>query len=169
MSECRTPEEEVDVWWGSYAARTMLPSFVACLVLTVLIDLVCWLALPRYLLRWSVIILSGLLWLVQTLRWLHHILGYNYRLTNRRLYVEHGLFAPETAVADLDRIKAVKVGANVIQRRLGVGRVAVYVDDDAQLPLILDGVLHPWHVREMIARQAGQVKKSLPIQSPFVG
>jgi membrane protein YdbS with pleckstrin-like domain len=166
MSEGQAPDEEVDVWWGGYAARTMVPSLVVCVVLTVLIDLMCWLTLPRYLLRWSVVSLTGLLWLVQTLRWLHHLLGYNYRLTTRRLYVEHGLFAPETAVADLDRIKAVKVAASLLQRRLGVGKVAVYVDDDAQLPLILDGVLHPWHVREMIARQAGQAKKTLQIEAP---
>jgi membrane protein YdbS with pleckstrin-like domain len=156
MSERREPEEEVDVWWGAYAARTMTPSFVACLVLTVLIDLLCWLVLPRYLLRWSVVGLTGLLWLVQTLRWLHHILAYNYRLTNRRLYVEHGLVAPVTAVADLDRVKAVKVGASFVQRRLGVGRVAVYLEDDAQLPLILDGVRHPWRIRELIEKTRKQ-------------
>jgi hypothetical protein len=165
MSESRAPQEEVDVWWGSYAARTMIPSFVICLVLTLLIDLVCWLVLPRYLLRWSVFVLTGLLWLVQTLRWLYRVLGYNYRLTNRRLYVERGLAAPMIAVADLDRIKTVKVRASFVQSRLGVGRVAVYLDDDARMPLYLDGVVHPWRVREMIAQQAGQVKKSLPTQN----
>jgi uncharacterized membrane protein YdbT with pleckstrin-like domain len=144
------PEEEVEVWWGSYAARTMLPSFVACLVLTVIIDVVCWLVLPRFLLRWSVFILTGLLWLAQTLRCAYHLVGYNYRLTTRHLFVEHGLVAPVTVSADLNRIKAVKVGAGFLQRRLGVGRVAVYLEDDAQLPLILDGVRHPWRVRELI-------------------
>jgi membrane protein YdbS with pleckstrin-like domain len=158
--------EEVEVWWGSYAARTMLPSFLACLVLTVLIDLGCWLLLPKFLSRWSVVILTGLVWLVQTLRCLYRVLGYNYRLTTRRLYVEHGVVAPITAAADLERIKAVKVGAGFLHRGLGVGRVAVYLDDDVQLPLLLDGVRHPWRVCEMISRQAAQAKKLVRTSSP---
>jgi hypothetical protein len=162
-------DEEVDVWWGSYAARTMLPSFVVCLVLTVLIDLVCWLLLPRSFLRGSVVGLTGLLWLAQLLRWLRRILGYNYRLTDRRLFVEHGLVAPVTAEAELTRVKALKVGASYLNRLLGVGRVAVYLDDDAQLPLILDGVRQPGQIRDLIARQVAQAKKSTPAQPPLVG
>jgi membrane protein YdbS with pleckstrin-like domain len=151
-------DEEVEVWWGSYAARTMLPSFVVCLVLTVLIDLVCWLLLPRPFLRWSVVSLTGLVWLVQLLRWLRRILGYNYRLTDRRLFVEHGLVAPVTAEAELTRVKALKVGRGYLNRLLGVGRVAVYLDDDAQLPLILDGVRQPGQIRDLIARQVAKKK-----------
>jgi membrane protein YdbS with pleckstrin-like domain len=163
-------DEEVDVWWGSYAPRAMLPSFVVCLVLSVLIDLVCWLLLPRgAFLRWSVVGLTGLVWLVQLFRWLRRVLGYNYRLTDRRLFVEHGLVAPVTAEADLSRVKSLKVGRSYLNRLLGVGRLAVYVDDDAQLPLILDGVRRPGQVRDLIARQAAQTKKSTPSQPPFVG
>jgi uncharacterized membrane protein YdbT with pleckstrin-like domain len=162
-------DEEVDVWWGAYAARAMLPSFLVCLVLTVLIDLVCWLVLPRAFLRWSVVGLTGLVWLVQLFRWLRRVLGYNYRLTDRRLFVEHGLVAPVTAEAELPRVKAIKVGRSYLNRLLGVGRLAVYVDDDAQLPLILDGVRRPGQVRDLIARQAALAKKSTPAQPPLVG
>src|SRR5262249_44584768 len=41
----RTAEtEEVDIWWGSYAGRTMLPGFLVCLVVTIFL-----LALDGYL------------------------------------------------------------------------------------------------------------------------
>jgi hypothetical protein len=118
------------------------------------------------MLRWSVVILTGLVWLVQTFRWLYRVLGYNYRLTTRRLYVEHGVVAPITAAADLERIKAVKVGVSYLDRGLAVGRVAVYLDDDTQLPLLLDGVRHPWRVCEIISRQAAQAKKAVRTNSP---
>src|SRR5207302_208291 len=109
------------------------------------------------------------MWLVQLLRWLYRVFGYNYRLTNRRLYVEHGLVAPITAVADLDRVRSLRVGASFVDRLLGVGRVAVYLDDDAQLPLILDGVRRAGQIRDLIARQTAQAKKSSPAQPPLVG
>ena len=40
----KAPAEEIDVWWGSYAGRAMLPGFLLCLLLTLLL-----LALDGYL------------------------------------------------------------------------------------------------------------------------
>src|SRR5215471_21703691 len=57
------PAEEVDLWWGSYAGRTMLPSFLVCLLATALIGWLTWLLLPGHLVKFAFFGLAGALWL----------------------------------------------------------------------------------------------------------
>src|SRR5438105_3609664 len=66
--------EELDVWWGSYAGRAMVPGFVACGLLTLVIAAGAWYwwdvyqAHPRVA-RYSAYTLGTLVWGIQLLRW----------------------------------------------------------------------------------------------------
>src|SRR5262249_42686499 len=83
--------EEVDVWWGSYAGRAMLPSFAVCTVLTALISFVThWWVHERGWLQLNFFGLAGAVWLVQLTRWGRRFFTWNYRLTTRWLYVDRG-------------------------------------------------------------------------------
>src|SRR5436309_1123391 len=39
-------QQEIDLWWGAYAGRTMTPSFIICALLTGLLILLVWVFWP---------------------------------------------------------------------------------------------------------------------------
>jgi membrane protein YdbS with pleckstrin-like domain len=154
-------EEETDIWWGSYAGRTMLPGFLLCLVVTIIL-----LAVDAYLgsrqsrsdlISSAVLGLAGALWLFQGTRWLYRMIALNYRLTNRRLLYTRGFKLPESWAVDLADITGVDVLSGPFERLLGVGRLRIQVDGNSP-PLVLDGVLAPEHVARTIRRRAQQAR-----------
>src|SRR5262245_4561765 len=97
-------DQEVDLWWGSYAGRTMLPSFVVCLVLTGLIILLAWVYVKRGQLKLTILCLGGLLWLVQLLRFAYRYFGFNYRLTSKRLFRSQSRQPLQIPLADIAEV-----------------------------------------------------------------
>jgi hypothetical protein len=148
------PAEEVDVWWGSFAGLAMLPSFLMCLALTAFIAWAAWVFLPAHLVRLGFLGLGGALWLTQAIRWSYRYFGFNYRLTNRRLFCHRGFsYAPDDQL-DLDRIARVVVQFNWWQRWLGVGQVMVFSDDPTAELMTLEGVYRPAQIAEQIRVRA---------------
>ena len=154
--------EETDIWWGSYAGRTMLPGFLLCLVLTIIL-----LALDAYLgsrqsrsdlVSSAVLGVAGALWLFQGTRWLYRMTAINYRLTNRRLLYTRGFKLVEGWAIDLAHIKHVGVVSGPVERLLGVGRIRIHVENETAPPIVLDGVLAPEHVARTIHRRARQAR-----------
>lgn len=147
--------EEVDVWWGSYSPWTMWPSFVSCLLLTILIAWAAGWLVSREWVQATILTFAGVLWLVQILRWAYRIFGYNYRLTTRRLFQDRGLLHPNALRADLTAVAHVVWRHNRVDGLVGVGQVQITLADPALGPLVLRGVRHPAHVAGLI-RQAVQ-------------
>lgn len=149
--------EESDVWWGSYAGRTMLPGFLVCLALTVLLLALDWYLESRRsrsdLLSSAFLSLAGAIWLFQGTRWLYRILAINYRLTNRRLLYTRGFNLPETWAIDLAHVAEVSVRRGPLERLLGVGRITIQVKDADSSRFVLDGVLAPEHVARTLRRR----------------
>ena len=142
---------ETDLWWGSFAGRTMTPSFVLCLVLTALIyaGVHTWV----HERGWVQLAFGGFasaLWLVQLTRWCHRFFTYNYRLTTRFLYVDRGLIPIVGRRLPLERIDRVEVRSSKLGAALGVGDVWVFPDDAGQPPLILEGLAAPGRPVELI-------------------
>jgi membrane protein YdbS with pleckstrin-like domain len=154
--------EESDVWWGSYAGRAMLPGFLVCLVLTILLLALDWYLESRRsrsdLLSSAFLSLAGAIWLFQGTRWLYRILAINYRLTNRRLMYTQGFNLPETWAIDLAHITEVSVKRGPLERLLGVGRITIQVKDADSSRFVLDGVLAPEHVARTLRRRVRQVQ-----------
>ena len=147
--------EEVDVWYGSYAGRAMLPQFLQLCLLSILIVVVAvslgaWRGVnaPRY----TALGLLALLWLAQLLRWFHHVLFLNYRLTTRHLFCQRGIGHPAQPGVPLKCITQIMVEASRMERWLDVGRVRIFLQD-APSPIILEGVRHPFHVIRQIQRR----------------
>src|SRR3974390_963709 len=125
-----TSRQEVELWWGGYAVRTMLPSLAVCVLLTAaMIGTAAYLssdsAKQGTWARWFAYHLMLLLWLVQSVRWAYRVAGYEYRLTTHRLYCIWGpLFTPPSPVALAD-IKSIHVKQSALVRWLGAGEVVV--------------------------------------------
>ena len=106
--------QEVDIWWGAYAGRTMWPSFVVCALLTLAIGVAAfgwWQLNPKHphLVRYTGYWLAGMIWSAQLLRWGYRTLSINYRLTSRRLFRDRGFHNPAAGRVDLSNVAAVEV------------------------------------------------------------
>jgi hypothetical protein len=150
------PPDEVERWWGSYSFWTKTPSFLVCLLLTGVILWLCW----YY--GWGRAIAvgaGGVLWLVQSYRLAACVFGYNYRLTNRHLWLARGVRRMTLLSVELRRVARVTVERTWLERRLGVGRVCVVADDPALTPLILEGVRQPSTAADLIRDAAAQTRE----------
>jgi uncharacterized membrane protein YdbT with pleckstrin-like domain len=136
--------QEVDVWWGSFAGRTLTPSFALCTLLTALIfwGTRTWVA-ERGWVQLSFFGFAGALWLVQLTRWARRFFSYNYRLTTRFLYVDRGFLSLVAQRLDLRAVQRLQVRADWLQNLLGVGDVEVYLDGDSKPAAVLQGLLAP--------------------------
>jgi membrane protein YdbS with pleckstrin-like domain len=161
-SERASDGQETDIWWGSYAGRTMLPGFLICLVLTIAL-----LALDAYLgsRHWrsdltssAVLAVAGALWLFQGTRWVYRTIAVNYRLTNRRLLYMRGFKLPDSRAVELAHINEVTLTSGAFERLLGVGRISIHMENESLPALVLDGVLAPEHVARTIRRRARQAR-----------
>jgi hypothetical protein len=137
--------EEVDVWWGAYAGRALVPSFILCGLLTILIlggglyyGVFHGTFLPRTAVHGSI----GTIWLIQLWRWLYRIVAINYRLTTRRLFIERGFRHPGAPGIELSQIRQVVVSRGILERKLGVGRIHLLLQGSDSLQT-LKGVRDP--------------------------
>ncbi len=157
----RGPEtDEIDIWWGSYAGRTMLPGFLLCLLLTISLLALDWYLETRNrrsdLVSSAVLGLAGALWLFEGSRWVYRMIAVNYRLTNRRLLCTHGFKLPDSWAVELARVTEVAVVCGPLERLLGVGRICIQVQNGKSRPFVLDGVLAPERVARTIRRRVQQ-------------
>jgi hypothetical protein len=148
--------EEVELWWGAYAGRTMAPGFVVCGVLTGTILVLAWLATPWVgsdFLHHAAQVVIGALWIWQAGRWAYRQVAINYRLTTRRLFVDHGFFRPANHALDLRQIREVTVLPGPWPQLFRVGRLRVLMNEPNSAPLLLEGVRDPEQVALKIRNQ----------------
>jgi hypothetical protein len=163
----RAQDEEVEIWWGGCAVRTIAPSFVLCLMLTVLLVAIAsrlgaWRdeVIVRYATR---IILAGI-WLLQIGVSCYRLTAINYRLTNRRLIIgrDFSLGSPPEAGLPLEQVHQVVVERTFLDRLLRVGNVRVVAVSGGSASLVLSGIREPIRVAAMIRRH---VKRERPYTS----
>lgn len=154
--------QEIDIWWGAYAGRTMTPSFVICSLLTGLLILLVWLFWPKnedrpYLERYTTYILVGAVWLFQLVRWGYRIIGINYRLTTRRLFCQRGFYTLITFI-DLASIATVRIERDVLESYLKVGRLRIIPVNNDQPQMLLEGVYNPDQIAALIMNQVQKAR-----------
>jgi len=155
--------QETDLWWGSYAGRTMAPGFIICALLTGLLIWGVWLFWPKnedrpYLERYTTYILVGAVWLFQLIRWGYRIVAVNYRLTNRRLFCQRGFQTAATTALDLAGIATVRIERDAFTPYLKVGRLRVVPVDSTQPPMVLEGVYSPDQIAALIMHEVQQIR-----------
>jgi hypothetical protein len=155
--------EEVDIWWGAYAGRTMVPRFVGCAILSALVVGMAWSVgawRGAFLIRYGAGLIVAGLWLSQVGLWIYRMLALNYRLTTRHLYYERGFGHPGNPGIELGQITAISVMQGAVERWLGVGRIAIAATGN-RLPLVLEGVRHANAVASEISRRVKQAQNAL--------
>jgi len=151
--------EEVDVWWGSYAGRAMVPSFVLCVVFTVLLYFTTRFWVPqRGWLQLTFTALATLLWLGQLVRFARRLFTYNYRMTSRFLYVDRCMRPLIAERIALHCIARVAIRTNWFQRRMGIGDLIVWADVPSKTPMVLLAVPAPQVIAEAIRTAAKKAK-----------
>jgi hypothetical protein len=128
----------------------MLPSFAVCLLATGVIGWLAWLFAPSGYVKLYFMSLAGAVWLVQGLRWAYRFFGVNYRMTNRRLFLQRGVLRPVDEQVDLASIGQVVLKARWHEKLAGTGQVLIFRETFLQTPLVLDGVKQPARVAEDI-------------------
>jgi hypothetical protein len=155
------PGQEVEIWWGGYAARTMLPAFTLCGLLTLsvlLIGRLVWeeSAVPHTLVGHLVLYLVLVIWVVVLVRWAYLTVSITYRVTSHRLYHQRGFGHPAPEPIELARVSAVRVEQKIWERWVGVGRLRIETDDGKATTLI--GIRTPEHVAAEALKFVGQIR-----------
>src|SRR5262249_18036174 len=133
------PQQETDLWWGSYSGWTMLPSFALSLVWAGLRISLAWWLVPAGWVRGTITLSLLVIWGVQLGRWSYRIFGYNYRLTTHWVYRARGFRRSQASRMALAEIGSVQVMLAWPQRTLGIGQIVLRADTGAREPFVLDG------------------------------
>ena len=127
--------QETDVWWGAYSGWTLLPSLLVCIVLTGAIVWGTRTLVERRHVQLTFWALTGAVWLVQTYRWSWRVFSINYRLTTRRLLIEHGHWRGQRWSIDLREVVSVEVKCNALGTWTSIGNVLVRTAQGESLTL----------------------------------
>jgi hypothetical protein len=150
------PEQEVELWWGGYAGRTMLPAFVLCALVsaaTLLSAEMLWReeSVPAAVVFHLAMYLIVVVWTVALVRWAYLTATLAYRLTTQRLLRERGFSHPALPAIELRRIRNGRVEQRAWERCVGVGRVVVEVEVGAVE--VFGGVHQPERVAEAVRHE----------------
>jgi len=150
-------DQELDLWWGGYSARTMLPSLLICMVLSVgIIAAGVYLhrehSVGAALARYEVYAVLALLWACQLLRFVYRVVFYSYRLTTHRLFWTQGPLSAAAGPIHVGDVRQVLVVQSWAERRVGIGHVYVLAREPGCL--IFQGVMEPRRVADLIERVA---------------
>jgi membrane protein YdbS with pleckstrin-like domain len=152
--------EELDLWWGAYSGWALAPSFTVCVLATTAIIWASYRFLPSQYLHFTILGLAGAVWIVQLTRWVYRVFGYNYRLTNRRLYVDHGWLYSEAHRVDLTEVKAIKVRVGWWEKIIQVGDIVVTLAAGPQQDRVLEAVAVPQRIARQIEHAIGLAREA---------
>jgi uncharacterized membrane protein YdbT with pleckstrin-like domain len=140
-------EEEHAIWAGRPSWRGRMAILVPGVLLTILALVVClWAGLSALvtLVVVGIVALVTVVWaFLETLRW-------KYTITNRRVFVRHGLITIREQTARLERIQDVTLHQTVFDRLFGVGRLLIDTAGSSGGSLVFKALLEPTKVREIL-------------------
>jgi hypothetical protein len=137
--------EEVDLAWHGYSAAALAPSTLALAAVTCGVILILRPLAPLWVIHESVDAPLAALWLLQAVRAVYRLLGYNYRLTTRRVFCDRGRLYPPQAPVDLATVIRAEARQSFLGRLTGIGTVRIVPEDSTPIrpPIDLIGVRRP--------------------------
>lgn len=152
--------QEVDIWWGAYSIRAMVPTFVLCAILSlsiILLAAILWdEAHPQIIWHLAMLMVIAV-WIYALTRCGYLMAALNYRLTTHHLFRDRGFRQPADGSIALAEVRQVLVERNAWEHLLGIGKIRVLADKHA--PLILEGLRHPEVIAEEIRRGIERARK----------
>ncbi len=140
-------EEERVIWTGRPSWRGRIAIVVpGALVAIAFLVIALWagLATGTALIVTLVIAVVVVVWtFLETIRW-------KYTITNRRVFVRHGLISVNEQTARLERVQDVTLRQTLFDRLFGVGRLAIDPAGSEGGALEFKALVEPTHVREVL-------------------
>lgn len=152
--------QEVDIWWGAYSIRAMVPTFVLCALLSaaiIVLASVLWDEDHPQIIWHTAMVMVIAVWIYAFSRCAYLMAALNYRLTTHHLFRDRGFRQPADGSVALAEIRQVLVERNAWEHLLGIGKVRVLADKHE--PLILEGLRHPELIAEEIRRSIERARK----------
>jgi len=140
-------EEERVIWTGRPSWRGRIAIVVpGALVAIAFLAIALWagLATATALIVTLVIAVVVVVWtFLETIRW-------KYTITNRRVFVRHGLVSVNEQTARLERVQDVTLRQSLFDRMFGVGRLEIDTAGSEGGALEFKALMQPTHVREVL-------------------
>ena len=140
-------EEERVIWTGRPSWRGRIAIVVpGALVAIAFLVIALWagLATVTALIVTLVIAVVVAVWtFLETIRW-------KYTITNRRVFVRHGLISVNEQTARLERVQDVTLRQSLFDRMFGVGRLEIDTAGSEGGALEFKALMQPTHVREVL-------------------
>ena len=140
-------EEEREIWTGRPSWRGRMAIIVPGVLLTVLALVIClWAGLSATVtvVVVGIVALVTVVWaFLETIRW-------RYTITNRRVFVRHGLISIHEQTARLERVQDITLHQTLFDRMFGVGRLQIDTAGSSGGPLEFKALLEPTQVREVL-------------------
>jgi uncharacterized membrane protein YdbT with pleckstrin-like domain len=135
------------IWTGRPSWRGRMAILIPGILVAVIVLVVClWagLSVGVTLILFAVIAVVVLLWTIwETIRW-------KYTITNRRVFVRHGLVNIHEQTARLERVQDIALHQTLFDRVFGVGRLEIDTAGSTGGPLVFKALLEPTRVREIL-------------------
>ena len=141
------PEEERVIWTGRPSWRGRMAILVPGVLLTILALVVClWadFSATVTVVVVGIVALVTVVWaFIETIRW-------KYTITNRRVFVRHGLVSIHEQTARLERVQDITLHQTLFDRMFGVGRLQIDTAGSSGGALEFKALLEPTEVREVL-------------------
>jgi uncharacterized membrane protein YdbT with pleckstrin-like domain len=140
-------EEEREIWSGRPSWRGRMAILVPGVLLTILALVVCLWAGFSALVTIVVVAIVALVTIVwaflETIRW-------KYTITNRRVFVRHGLVSIHEQTARLERVQDITLHQTLFDRMFGVGKLLIDTAGSSGGALEFKALVEPTRVREVL-------------------
>jgi uncharacterized membrane protein YdbT with pleckstrin-like domain len=140
-------EDERPIWSGRPSWRGRMAILVPGVLLTILVLVLClWAGAPGMVTLILVVIVAlvTVVWgFLETIRW-------KYTITNRRVFVRHGLVSVNEQTARLERVQDITLHQTLFDLMFGVGRLLIDTAGSSGGPLEFKALVDPGHVREVL-------------------
>ena len=141
------PEEERVIWTGRPSWRGRMAILVPGVLLTILALVVClWsdFSATVTVVVVGIVALVTVVWaFIETIRW-------KYTITNRRVFVRHGLVSIHEQTARLERVQDITLHQTLFDRMFGVGKLQIDTAGSSGGALEFKALLEPTEVREVL-------------------
>ena len=158
------PAEEV-LWVGRTSWKHFAGSIAVWALAAVLLSgLFGWLAAQRPALGGSVAFWIVLVVILSMGAWtgtkiIRGVFGHRYRLTNERLFIEHGIFSRTIDQTELIRVDDVRIHKSFLNMIFGLGTVEVLSTDLSDGKLRIEGIQQSEQVAEAIRNSMRSLRK----------